>query len=321
MIFGVLGFGSIGSRHAKNLLSLGQKVAIYDPSSERCDLAENSGIDIFSERHSLIEKSTALIIASPNQFHLNDLKDGIGANCHCFVEKPISHTIVGLEAILDQAEEKNRKIFCGLNLRFNPATLKAKTLIEKKVIGQPQWATLTSSHYLPDWRPQQNFLEGYTADRFTGGVIFDIIHEFDLANYLLGPGRTILAAARNTGAINLPSEDCADIILAHNSGIHSNLHLDYVTRPTQRITKIGAPQGVIEINFVTRTVSHNNKNGDLENYYDFSQTNSNDDYKNEMTAFINCIKNNSPSPCSGYDGIKVLKQVIEARELCKLPKL
>ena len=110
MIFVVLGFGSIGSRHAKNLLSLGQKVAIYDPSSEKCDLAENCGIDIFSKRRSLIEKSTALIIASPNQFHLNDLKDGIGANCHCFVEKPISHTTVGLEAILDQAEEKNRKI-------------------------------------------------------------------------------------------------------------------------------------------------------------------------------------------------------------------
>lgn len=320
MIFGVLGLGSIGSRHAGNLLALGERVAAYDPSTDRRDWARSQGIEPVESREALLEMSDALIIASPNGSHLGDLQDGVAAGCHCFVEKPIAHTVEGLSDVLDSTTEKELRVFCGLNLRFHPAVLEGKRLLDQNAIGAPLWASLISSHYLPGWRPQQDYRQGYTADPATGGVIFDIIHEFDLANFLLGPARTVAAVARNTGVIEIASEDCADIILAHEGGVHSTLHLDYVTRPTQRTTRIGGLDGVIEIDLVKRSVTHIDATGDVAAHHDFSATSSAEDYVLEMTAFVGNVKENTPPQCSGYEGLKVLEQVIAARRLCGLPE-
>lgn len=320
VIFAVLGLGSIGSRHAGNLLALGEKVVAFDPSGERREWARGQGIEAVASRDELMDMADALIIASPNASHLADLRDGIAAGCHCFVEKPIAHTCEGLKALLDTASDKNLRVFAGLNLRFHPAVLEAKRLLQQNAIGSPQWASLISSHYLPDWRPHQDYRQGYTADPATGGVIFDIIHEFDLANFLLGPANTVAAVARNTGAIEIASEDCADIILTHDSGVHSTLHLDYVTRPTQRTTKIGGLDGVLEIDLVKRSVTHFDATGEIAAHHDFSTTSSAEDYVLEMQTFVSNVKENTPPQCSGYDGLSVLEQVVAARRLCGLPE-
>jgi len=320
MIFGVIGLGSIGCRHATNLVGLGETVVGFDPMDDRRKWANTNGVAFQSSRNALIEMSDAIIIASPNDQHLADLRDGVTANCHCFCEKPIAHTTDGLQEILGSASDKGLCVFSGLNLRFHPAVLEAKKLLEQGAIGTPLWASLISSHYLPDWRPHQDYKQGYTANPATGGVIFDIIHEFDLANFLLGPASTVSAVARNTGTIDILSEDCADIILVHESGVHSNLHLDYVTRPTQRTTKIGGIDGIIEIDLVNRSVTHHDRAGGIATHHDFSSSSSNDDYVLEMAAFIKSINENTPPQCSGYDSMNALEQVIAARRLCGLPE-
>jgi len=320
MKYGVLGLGSIGTRHAGNLCALKKDVLVFDPSPERLQWASDNGFAVSDSRNEVIDKSGSLIIASPNHQHLSDLSDGIAADCHCLVEKPISHTLQGLNDVLDQATAAGLVVFAALNLRFHPAVLAAKKLLEQGAIGTPLWANLISSHFLPGWRPHQDYRQGYTADISTGGVIFDIIHEFDLAHFLLGPGKTIAAAARNTGAIDIASEDCADIIVAHASGVHSNIHLDYITRPTQRMTRVGGIDGILEVDIVKRCVGVLDATGEQVAHQDFSFSASSDDYVDEMRAFVKSVEEGFPSPCSGYDGLDVLQQVVAARRICGLPE-
>ena len=255
MIFGILGLGSIGSRHATTLTSLGADVIGFDPSDQSRQQTESAGIKTTPSREEIFEQSDAVVIASPSGFHFQDMKDAIAANCHLFVEKPLAHTIDGVKEMLDDAAAKGLKVFAGLNLRFDPAVIAAKSLLEEGAFGQLLWAMFQSSHYLPNWRPNQDCAQGYAADPVTGGVLFDIIHEFDLANHLLGPAETIAAAARNTGMIDIPSEDCADVILRHASGVHSSLHLDYVTRPTRRGAEIGGDKGILSLDLVAREIT------------------------------------------------------------------
>jgi len=319
MTYGILGLGSIGSRHAINLKFLDRDVIAFDPSQGRMDWAHSQGIVCTPSRDSVLENSQAIVVCSPNEFHLEDLKDAIAANCHIFAEKPLAHVAEGVDNLLQEASEKGLSIFVGLNLRFHPAVMAAKALMDQSAIGQPHWAILQSSHYLPDWRPDHDYRQGYTANPISGGVLFDIIHEFDLANHLLGPAKTLTAAARNTGAMEISSEDCADIILCHDSGVHSNLHLDYVSRPTRRFCELGGSEGNLRIDIVKREVTLTNCEGAVMKNQVFDSTTSTDDYVAEMSAFIECVEENASPPCDGYAALEILKQVISARQLCGLP--
>lgn len=316
MTFGVLGLGSIGSRHARNLASLGCEVIAFDPSPN----VDAGGITRTQSRADVLEKSRAVIICSPNAHHLDDLRDSIAAGCHIFIEKPLAHTTVGVKELLDEAAAKGLVIFAGLNLRFHPAVVAAKSLIEDGALGKPIWAAFQSSHWLPDWRPGQDYRQGYTADPKTGGVLFDIIHEFDLANHLLGEAETLFATAHNTGIIDIQSEDCADVVLGHPSGVRSTLHLDYVTRPSRRTATIGGEKGILHLDLIYRetTLVDNDNN---EKYHEiFSSTSSEDDYVEEMKAFIACVNGDVTPPVNGYQALAVLEQVIAARKQCGLPE-
>jgi predicted dehydrogenase len=317
--FGILGLGSIGARHATNLLSLGAEVIAFDPSEEARSAAEAKFIPLADEREAVLENSAAIIIASPNACHLEDLKDAVAHDCHCFAEKPLAHVADGVKEVLDQAAGNNLVVFAGLNLRFEAAVMAAKGLIDGNALGAPLWASFQSSHWLPDWRPNQDYSQGYTADPETGGVLFDIIHEFDLANHLLGPAETIFAAARNTGMIEIPSEDCADIVLGHESGVRSVLHLDYVTRPTRRFAEIGGDKGILRLDLVMGEVTLIDHTGAVTEKQIFGGEDPNKAYLEEMSTFVDCIESKSAPPCDGIEALAILEQVIQARKMCGLP--
>lgn len=319
MIYGILGLGSIGLRHAANLRALGKEVVAFDPSDQRRRRAADAGIAATASRDEVLNKSKAVIIASPNGCHLGDMRDAIAAGRHCFIEKPLAHVADGVKDLLDQAAAKGLRVFAGLNLRFHPVVKAAKALLDEGALGRPLWAIFQSSHYLPDWRPSQDYRTGYAADPATGGVLFDIIHEFDLAHHLLGPAETLAAAARNTGTLDIRSEDCADVILGHATGVRSVLHLDYVTRPTRRAAEIGGEPGILRLDLVQRELSLTDVDGTTGRRQVFAETSPNDDYIAEMTAFIACVEQKAAPACDGYEALDVLRQVIAARRRCGLP--
>ena len=63
--------------------------------------------------------------------------------------------------------------------------------------------------------------------------------------FLLGPANVKFATSRNSGQLEISSEDSAHIMLEHPAGFISSIHLDYITRPTRRCFSIGGEKGII----------------------------------------------------------------------------
>jgi predicted dehydrogenase len=315
---GILGLGSIGLRHGRNILQMGQNVNGFDPDEDRRARFAELGGHPAATREGILNSCDILVIATPSGQHLNDLHDAISAGCHVFIEKPLSHTDEGLEAILRQADERGLVIFAGLNQRFNPVIEAAKAKISDGALGQLLWARLLCGSYLPDWRAGDDYRTGYAANPKTGGVLFDVIHEFDIANFLLGPARTINACARNTGLLELSAEDCADVVLEHDSGVRSVLHLDYVTRPGRRRVEIAGSSGLLELDLSGRKLQFYDKDGTLTHEQTWNSS-ANEDYLNEMKQFIRCITHAETPRCNGHDALNVLRQVLAARQISGLP--
>ncbi len=318
MIVAVLGLGSIGMRHARNLAARGARVRGYDPEPKRCAELLSLGQQTADSRSAALEGARAAVIATPNAQHLDDLAAAIGAGCHVLVEKPLAHTDEGVETILGEANARGLTVFVGHSLRFHPAVRAGQKLTADGALGEPLWARLHFSSYLPEWRPRSNHRQGYAADRETGGVLFDLTHEFDLANALLGAARTVAAVARCTGTLGIDSDDCADVILEHDRGLYSNLHLDYVTRPRRREAEVAGTEGILAIDLDRRRLTLTDVRGERVKEERFGDDYA-ADYEAEIGGFVACIEGRANPPCDGLEGLAVLRQVLAARRMSGLP--
>lgn len=314
----VLGLGSIGLRHARNLLALGRVAVGFDPDPARRAALEALGGRAVDSRAAALDGAAGAVIASPNAYHLDDLRAVIDAGAAALVEKPLAHDPDAVAPVLAAAAARGLAVFAALNLRYHPAVIAGRAALAQGGVGVPLWGRLICSSWLPGWRPHQDYRQGYTAQADTGGVLFDIIHEFDLAFHLLGPGRAVACAARRTGVLDMASEDCADVILAHAGGVQTALHLDYVTRPRRRVVEIAGTEGVLEIDIYARRLRLTGTEGAVLRDETFAGG-FDEDYVQEMTAFLACLEGSERPACDGDEALGVLRQVVAARHLAGLP--
>ncbi|MHC4217555.1 MAG: Gfo/Idh/MocA family protein [Planctomycetota bacterium] len=313
----VLGLGSIGLRHAGNLLALGQEVVGFDPDPKRCEALKESGGASAASRAEALDDVSAAVIASPNAAHLDDIAAVISRGLHLFVEKPPAHSAEGLRPLVSRAREAALVFFTGVNLRFSPVVRAGRECIQSGALGDPLWAQFVASSWLPDWRPGQDHMAGYTADPRTGGVLFDYFHEFDLAAHLLGRADPVAAAARTTGLVSIPADDCADILLRHEGGVQSSIHVDYVSRVRLRHALVCGTEGLLRLDINDRTLEHTPAGGDRRvTGFDGNFSN---DYVTEMRSFLACVRGEESPLCDGREGLSVLETVVATRNMCGLP--
>lgn len=313
----VLGLGSIGLRHAGNVLALGQAVIGFDPSPERRALLAEKGGVVTADRGQAIAAARAVVVASPSEHHLDDLRACVAAGRHVLVEKPLAHRADGLAAVMDEAASKKLVVAVAMMLRLHPAVRRAAEILNSGQLGQALWGRFLAALYLPEWRPGQDWTKGYANDPKTGGALFDYVHEIDLACHLLGPARVLACAAANTGSIGLAAEDMADVILDHD-GARSSIHVDYVTRPRHRYGEIAGTQGALRLDLDGRRLTWRDTQGQMVEDVTYPGTYA-DDYVAEMAAFLATIDGSAAPPCSGAQALEVLETLISARTLAGLP--
>lgn len=317
MRIGVLGLGSIGMRHAENLLGLREDVLGYDRNAERSALFVQKGGKLANNREQLFESVQAIVICTPNSQHLEDLNNAVEKGLPVLMEKPLSHDLKGLNEVIQKAQKNNILIAPAMNLRFHDSVKAAHKYITNGNLGQVLWARFLCSSYLPNWRPHQDYRTGYTADPETGGVLFDIIHEFDLAYHLLGPMKVNGCHAAK-GILEMKSEQIAQTILSHDNGAISTIHVDYTSpHKPQRFFEIHGQDGFLKGDLLARKFQvwkNNTLIEDTKFEGGFSE-----DYIAEMKNFLAAVKGQQTYICPVTQAHDVLSVVMDARDLAHLP--
>lgn len=320
MKVGVIGLGSIGSRHARNLRALGHEVIGYDPSAASCaKYAESGGVCAVSPDEIYIG-CQAVIVASPSQYHLQDSLAAVGQGKHVLIEKPLAHTMRGIEDLLEMARSKSLVVALGMNMRFNPAIRRLNEYVQDGKLGRILWANYWHSSYLPDWRPSADYKAGYAADPKSGGVLFDVVHGFDLMQYIFGKYRVAASVAGSSGTLGIPSDDYADVICKGENAANLTLHMDFMTRPKTHLVTVAGENGTVKVDITGRLFVYTGVDGSIVDQLDYSGTPVNDDYIAELDDFIGAIGGKALGGCPLSDGHEVLSQVIAARKMAGLPQ-
>lgn len=320
MIATVVGMGSIGKRHARNLAKHVDLINCVDRVS-----FDASGIETNIVRHtpemlaSAVQQSDLVIISTPHSLHLRQMQLCVELSKPFLVEKPIASNTQGIESLCVKSEKTRLVNQVGYNLRFHPTVAAVKRMIDSAEVGRILHASFEYGSYLPNWRPGSSYKENYAASREDGGILLDDIHEIDLACHLLGAPEFVQCVTTNTGDLGIPNEEAADItMIRHPKCPTSTVHMDYLQRAPTRRLKIVGTAGTLEadlIEYKTRFVSA----GRDEIIHQEKDTNLM--YEREMTHFLESIKSGQPdSSLTIRCGFETLNIALLARKSSKLGK-
>jgi predicted dehydrogenase len=234
----VLGAGSIGRRHARNLAAAGANVAVADPVATDVTVAwDDVDPGAFA----------GVVVASPTVHHLDQARQVVKAGTKALVEKPLATTALGATAL----QGANDRLRVGFNLRFHQPIQRLVDLVHAGRAGRVVGARLWFGYHLPSWRPAVDYRTSYSARAdLGGGILLDAIHELDLAVWLLGPELTVeTAVVARLGDLELDVEDTVRAQLRTPDGAPVDVALDYLSRDYRRGIEVVGTEATVRLDW------------------------------------------------------------------------
>ncbi|NDJ77744.1 MAG: Gfo/Idh/MocA family oxidoreductase [Chloroflexi bacterium] len=328
------GLGSIGQRHVRNLRAvMGDDVDILAFRRRGASpvlnpdmtvrpgavLEEEYNIRSFSDLDAaLAEKPDAVFITNPNTLHMPVALAAAKAGAHLFIEKPISHTMEGMDQLRYLVERQNLTVFVAYQFRFHPGLQLIKRLIDEGRLGRIVHAHIVNGEYLPDWHPYEDYRETHPARKELGGGSLRIqTHEFDYALWLFGLPRRVYAVGGHLSHLDVNVEDSVSALLHceyDGRPLPVHLHLDYVQRPPQRVCEVIGDAGKLYYDYYANTVEFHEHATRKKEVHHFDHFDRNQMFISEIEHFVACMRGEATSLIDLDEGIRSMQIALAADE-------
>jgi predicted dehydrogenase len=317
--FLVLGCGSIGKRHIKNLLACrAGEILAFDVRPERCaQVRSQLGVEASDNlQKTWRSKPDVALITAPTSLHVPLAWEAAEQGCHLFIEKPLSDCWDGVDELLAAVRARDLVTLVGCNLRFHPGLRRVKRLLEEGAIGRVVAARVEVGQYLPDWHPQEDYRQGYSARReLGGGIILDAIHELDYIRWLMGEVTDVACFSGKLSHLEIETEDTAALLLRFADGAIGEVHLDYVQRAYSRSCHLIGEHGTIRWDYGAGQVRcYSAASRQWQTFSEGEAWDANRMYLDEMQHFLRCLAREERPALDVFEGARVLRLALAAKE-------
>ena len=313
----VLGCGSIGSRHIRNLRQLHVAEVIgYDVEPAARQRAETElGIPVAPDLEAVWRaQPDVVVVATATDTHVALASAAVAQGCQVFIEKPLSHELAGARRLCEEIRNRGVMSMVGCNMRFHPGPAALQRLTAEGAVGLPMAARLQGGSYLPRWRPAQDYRRSYSASLESGGIILDGIHELDLACWYFGAASLLAAVSLPARSLGLETDGLAEMLLRHEGGVLTNIHLNYVQRDYRRTCQIIGATGTLYWDFMAGRVEQYGEDGQLVRSLEQAPGwQLNQMYVDEMVHFLQAVAAGRPAVNSAAEGLATLELALRAR--------
>jgi predicted dehydrogenase len=310
----IAGLGSIGRRHMRNLIALGENdIVLYRtrkatlPEGELAAFPQETDLAEALEKH----EPDAVIVANPTAFHMDVAIPAAQAGCAILLEKPISHSTDRLDILQAAVNKSGSKVLIGFQFRFHPGLVRAKQLISNGEIGRVISAHVHFGEYLPDWHPWEDYRKGYAARAdMGGGVVLTQCHALDYLPWLVGKVESVWGFIAKLSDLEVDVDDTAKIGLRFNSGALGSLHLDYNQQPPAHHFEIIGTKGSLQWNLAdgaTRIYRAEKKDWDV--YPLPAGWERNVMFMEQMKHFISVVRGDVEPACTLEEGVRVQRLI------------
>jgi myo-inositol 2-dehydrogenase/D-chiro-inositol 1-dehydrogenase len=313
---GLIGCGRIGRLHARNLMHRvpGARLLIVADSNPQAarEVASELGVEHTSDyREVLARELDGVLVCTSTETHRQIVLEACEAGKHVFCEKPLARTPEEVEEMLRAVRRAGVKLQVGFNRRFDPNFSALRKELASGALGKPLLLKITSRD--PDF-PSFDYL------RVSGGIWVDmIIHDFDMARYLMGEVEELYS----TGSVLLEPRlrelgdlDTVITVLRFRSGALGVI--DNCRRAVygydQRVEVLGE-KGVVEVPnpLPVENIRRDGEGSHLSKLYYFFPERYEASFVEEMRAFVKCLDEGGEPPVSGEDGRMALLLALSAQ--------
>jgi predicted dehydrogenase len=215
----VAGAGLIGRRHVEEIDGSpdAELAAIVDPGPAAPELAQEYNVALYSSLGELFAEvpPDGVILATPNQMHVDGGLECVAAGVPVIVEKPIGDTVAGATRLVEAGERAGVPVLTGHHRNYSPIMAKAREVVRSGRLGQVVAVTGTALFHKPD----DYFDVGGGWRRQPGGgpILLNLIHEVN--NLISLVGRIVRVQAVTSNATRgFPVEDTAAMVLTFENG-------------------------------------------------------------------------------------------------------
>lgn len=241
----VVGAGSIGRRHMRNLAAAGvDTIALRTMQGQSGDLTLCRAVQCWQEVKSFAP--TVAIIANPTAMHVDAALIATQLGCHILVEKPVADRVESAMQLQTAVTKRKTTALVGYQFRFHPTLRMVRQWVQDGAIGDVVSAHAHWGEYLPDWHPGENHRVGYSARReLGGGVVLTLSHPMDYLRWILGEVTAVSAMTARRPGLTSDVEDVAAMTLRMANEAIVTMSLDYVERPARHTLHITGSAGTI----------------------------------------------------------------------------
>ena len=327
----IIGLGSIGQRHFRNLKKIDNKINFFSirkkRSSPKLDnqnqvlekkfIAKKNGIKEIKFEDIDNFKFDLALITNPTSLHLETATFIARKKINLFLEKPISDNTKGIKNLLRLI--KKNKLVCavGFQTRYDENLYKIKDFIRSKKFGRVQKCYIEHKHYLPHHHKYEDYRNSYASRKdLGGGVLLCFSHEFDYAQFLFGKPKYSYSSIKRSSRLKINVESSATVIGNFPNNVEVIFDLDFLKINPVRICKIQFEKAFIEWNLLKNKLKIN-KNGKTKTIKSKFKTR-NDLFFEQMKQILNSIKIKKNPKSNIYNGISNIMTIEKIKKISKI---
>lgn len=316
--FAVIGCGRMGLRRMQTIVEhpKAELVCVVDVNEQEARLAADKyGCQYYLSYEEMLYRRDidCVIVSVPNKWHRETVIAALDSKKHVFCEKPLARNPQEAQAMVDAAVRNGVTLKTGSNLRFFPSILKAKELIDRRVIGELLFLRSWIGH------------EGWTRDKWyaqqdiTGGGAFldNGCHVLDITRWFLGEVKSCMGMIQTNLWPVKPLEDNGFGIFETVDGKTALIHASWTEWAGYMYMEIYGSEGYIRIDNRGRTCKTvlGNREG-REEIFDFSSLPPSS-YKDELNDYVDAILGGRQPLPSGHDGLRAVQMAWGVYESAK----
>jgi len=292
----VLGAGSAGTRHATLLAKSGASVAVADPDEARA--AAVPGCEAVPYDLGRLDGFEGIVVASPPAFHADQTLAALATSARVLVEKPMASDTARLDDIVTAGQGR---VMVGFNLRLHAPLERVAELVAGGAVGKLSSLRVWFGSWLPDWRPQVDYRQTYSARReLGGGILDDAIHELDILIWLLGADLDVVGSVVDTvGPLDIDVEDTVKAVLRSDTGVAVELSLDYVSRRYRRGVEAVGDRATVRLDWARAVVELEDASGVRTEPADVPVAHS---YERQAERFLDFVAGTAAPPVDAGTG-------------------
>jgi predicted dehydrogenase len=332
----IIGLGSIGQRHLRNLKKIQPKAQFYALRKKyttpllsstnkviRGEIKKKYSLQYINNLEEININKIKLdcaFVCTPTSHHVSQIIWLLKNDINCFVEKPLGSSLKQLKELEFILKKKNKLItMMGFQLRFNPIIKYLENILKKKSpIGRVLNAHIHHGEHIKDFHPYEDYRISYVAiKKLGGGVILTQIHEIDYLLHLFKDYdfKNISFISSKVSNLDLNVEDVfsANFLLKKNNNkILCSMNLNFLERPKKRKIYLIGEKGSINVCLNSQKVLILKNNKTTVKKFIFKK---NDIFIKEIKFFLSKIKskNSISKSLNLFNGIKTLRFAIKLK--------